>query len=62
MLSRSTVVASAKDAQPVNVVPPAVEVVSSTSDTDEGLSFGVKLLLLGVAVWGVNKYVLNRNA
>ena len=42
---------------PVNVVP-AVEVVSSSSeDGDEGLSFGVKLLLLGGGVFVIYKLV-----
>lgn len=35
---------------------PAVEVVSASSE-DEGMSFGVKLLLLGLGVWGITEAV-----
>jgi hypothetical protein len=50
------VVTTGSGAQPVNVVP-AVEVVSASSDEDEGLPFAVQLLLLGVGVFGVYKLV-----
>lgn len=51
------VVTTGSGAKPINVVP-AVEVVSSSSeDGDEGLSFGVKLLLLGGGVFVTYKLV-----
>jgi hypothetical protein len=53
----TSVVATGSGAKPINVVP-AVEVVSGSSeDGDEGLSFGVKLLLLGGVVFVVNKLI-----
>ena len=50
------VVTTGSGAQPVNVVP-AVEVVSASSDEDEGLPFVAKLALLGVAAWCVDKWL-----
>lgn len=51
------VVGTGSGATPINIVP-AVEVVSGSSeDGDEGLSFGVKLLLLGVGVFVAHKLI-----
>lgn len=52
-ITAASAVSTGGGVTPVNVVP-AVEVVSGSSeDKDAGLSFGVKLLLLGVGVFGV---------
>lgn len=56
-ITAASTVSTGGGATPVNVVP-AVEVVSSSSeDGDEGLSFEVKLLLLGVGVFVAHKLI-----
>lgn len=56
-ITAASAVSTGGGVTPVNVVP-AVEVVSSSSeDGDEGLSFGVKLLLLGGGVFVIYKLV-----